>query len=376
MSASNDMTSNSPRAVFLTGATGFLGAFILDELLRQTDATIYALVRAGDADDAARRLHQTFETFRIDPRLISGRTVPVPGDLTKPLLGLPEAMFTRLAKEVDTVYHSGANVNFTYPYSALKPANVDGTQEVVRLCVRERIKRLHYVSAVDALVKKGMVAVNEDDPLPERPLPHGYVQSKWAAERIVQAAADRGLPVTIYRPWLTGAHSQTGACHTTDQLLRILHACITIGAVPDYDEELNITPVDFFAYALVYISLTDHLQGTAYHLANPVSTPLPEIYSAVQDYGYRLDIVPWRTWHERLAAELPPTDAGYPVVPLIAEEPPGPDSKHPHIGISRTAAAMESTPFTCAPLDKRLVHLELNYLVDAGFLDLPDGARP
>jgi myxalamid-type nonribosomal peptide synthetase MxaA len=288
--------SENPRAVFLTGATGFLRAFILEELLRSTNATVYTLMRAADAGEGMTRLRAALDGFEIHTGDLSGRVVPVPGDLSQPLLGLSPNMFDRLAAEVDTVYHSGASVNFTYPYEALKAANVDGTREVVRLCVRDRIKRLHHVSAVDAIVQHGMRVVGEDGPLPEWPLPHGYVQSKWAAERIVVAAEARGLPVTIFRPWMTGAHRVTGVCHTTDATLRLLLACIELGIVPDYDEEFNITPVDYFAQALVRISLSAGTVGGRYNIANSEGAPLSTIYGWLASFGYDLEVLPFHEW--------------------------------------------------------------------------------
>lgn len=360
-----------PRTVFLTGATGFLGAFLLDELLDRTDDTVYALVRAADAGEGMRRLASALAGFGIDTGRLSGRVVPVPGDLAQPLLGMPEDLFERLAGELDAIYHSGANVNFAYPYAALKAANVDGTREVVRLCVRGRVKRLHHVSAIDAMVRKGTRSVYEDEPLPDRPIPHGYVQSKWAAERVVQAAEERGLPVTIYRPWLTGAHSRTGACHTTDYVLRLLRACLDVGILPDYEEPLNITPVDFFARGVVHISRREDTVGERFHFANPADTPLPGLYDWLGSYGYSVDVLPFHTWRERLIRELPPTSPGYSVLPLIPQHPATEENRHPRIDLRRTLATVSEAGIACAPLDERLCHLELDYLVRVGFLDAP-----
>jgi myxalamid-type nonribosomal peptide synthetase MxaA len=363
----------TPRTVFLTGATGFLGAFLLDELLSKTDLTVYALVRAGDAGDGIRRLRSAMTEWNLDVDRLSGRVVPVPGDLSKPLLGMSEDMFGRIAEEADAVYHSGAHVNFAYPYAALKAANVDGTKEVVRLCVRDHVKRLHHISAIDAMVQKGTRAVYEDEPLPERPIPHGYVQSKWAAERVVAAAEERGLPVTVYRPWLTGAHSRTGACHTTDYVLRLLRACLDVGIVPDYEEPLNITPVDFFARSVVHISQRDDTVGQRFHFANPRDTPLPDIYTWIRSYGYDVDVLPFHTWRDRLVREVPPTSPGYSVLPLIPQHPATEENRHPRIDLTRTLETVRDAGISCAPLDERMLHLELDYLTNAGFLERPAG---
>ncbi|WP_158102702.1 thioester reductase domain-containing protein [Lentzea kentuckyensis] len=362
------------RTYFLTGATGFLGAFILAELLDRTGATVHCLVRAADDADGADRIRGAMTEFRTWRDEYATKIVPVPGDLTKPLLGIPEDRFSQLAREVDVIYHAGAQVNFVYPYAALKAANVGGTQEVIRLAVRDHVKPVHHVSAVDAMVKLGLVSVKEDDPLPASPIPHGYVQSKWAAERAVAAAQAKGLPVSIYRPWLVGAHTTTGVCHTTDYVLRLLHGCLEAGVVPNHEEDLNISPVDFFSRALVHISLDDNNLGKPYHLANPIGEPLVDLYARIRSFGYGIEELPYEAWRDRLHRTLQPESPAYSVLPLIPERPAPEGARHPSIDCTRTFAALEGTDITCARLDEQLAHRQLSYLVDIGFLPAPDRA--
>jgi thioester reductase-like protein len=360
--------------IFLTGATGFLGAFVLAELLDRTESTVRCLVRCSGDEDGSARIRAAMTDYRVWQDHYSTRIVPVAGDLTKHLLGITEESFSELARATQVIYHVGAQVNFVYPYPALKAANVSGTQEVIRLAVRDHVKPVHYVSAVDAMVKLGLVRVKEDDPLPVSPIPHGYVQSKWAAERAIASARERGLPVSIYRPWLIGAHSTTGVCHTTDYLLRLLHGCIEAGIVPNHEEDLNISPVDFFSRALVHISLDQSNLGGAYHLANPRGEPLANLYARIRSFGYRIDELDYEDWRERLNRTLHPASPGYSVLPLIPEHPAPEGARHPSIDCTNAISALAGTDITCAPLDERLVHLELSYLREIGFLPAPEGA--
>lgn len=357
--------------IFLTGATGFLGAFVLAELLDHTESTVRCLVRCSGVEDGAARIRAAMTGYQIWQDRYATRIEPVAGDLTRRLLGMDEDTFSELARTTEVIYHIGAQVNFVYPYPALKAANVGGTQEVIRLAVRDHVKPVHYVSAVDAMVKLGLVKVKEDDPLPASPIPHGYVQSKWAAERAIAAAKERGLPVSIYRPWLIGAHSVTGVCHTTDYLLRLLHGCIEAGIVPNHEEDLNISPVDYFSKALVHISLDQDNLGGAYHLANPRGEPLAHLYARIRSFGYEIEELGYEDWRERLNQALHPDSPGYSVLPLIPEHPAPEGSRHPAIDCTNAVAALAGTDITCAPLDERLVHLELSYLTETGFLPAP-----
>ncbi|MBV9124651.1 MAG: amino acid adenylation domain-containing protein, partial [Planctomycetes bacterium] len=139
---------SEPRNILLTGATGFLGAFLVDELLKQTQAHLHCLVRAASAEEGKNKLLKNLEAHGLGSQSANKRIVAVPGDLSRPLLGLTQEQFDALAARIDVLYHNGALVNFVYPYEALKAANVQGTHEVLWLACRGRVKPVHYVSTV------------------------------------------------------------------------------------------------------------------------------------------------------------------------------------------------------------------------------------
>ena len=142
----------APRAVLLTGATGFLGgnlnctlcflvlnktclcvAHLLRSLLEHTEADIYCLVRARDSVEGAARIAETAAKYGAVVSVENNpRVIAVVGDLGTPRLGLSDQQASMLAATVDVILHSGSLVNFLQPYSALKPANVIGT--IVRSC--------------------------------------------------------------------------------------------------------------------------------------------------------------------------------------------------------------------------------------------------
>ncbi|MEL7407802.1 MAG: amino acid adenylation domain-containing protein, partial [Cyanobacteria bacterium J06558_2] len=133
----------TPKSILITGATGFLGAFLLHELLQQTTADIYCLIRAENKTQAKERIENKLKSYLLWDDGLSQRIIPLVGDLAQPLLGLSIDNFNAIAEKVDVIYHNGAWVNFTYPYSQLKAANVSGTQEVLRLAVQSKVKPVH-----------------------------------------------------------------------------------------------------------------------------------------------------------------------------------------------------------------------------------------
>ncbi|HVK68392.1 MAG TPA: amino acid adenylation domain-containing SDR family oxidoreductase, partial [Polyangium sp.] len=210
--------SGPPQHVFLTGATGFLGAFLLRDLLRHTRAEIRCLVRAEDPRAGMERIRATLTMYGLWQPWYAARIVPIPGDLKQPLLGLDAAEFDALAAQIDMIVHSAAEIHYVKPYHALRGANVLGTREILRLACAIRQKPLHYLSSigvvghVGSLKSVGVVyetdALTEGAPYLETDM--GYSQSKWVAEQLVFAARSRGLAVNIYRPGFIMGDTTTG----------------------------------------------------------------------------------------------------------------------------------------------------------------------
>lgn len=147
-----------PRRVLLTGATGFLGAFLLSELLKSPETTVFCLVRAANHDLALERIESNLKLYglsspdgHVQAALDHQRVVPIAGDLSKPLLGLDAVLHKELATVIDSIVHCASVVNLMLPYQDLKAANCLGTQEVLRLAVTNgtfetRVKPVFYIS--------------------------------------------------------------------------------------------------------------------------------------------------------------------------------------------------------------------------------------
>ncbi len=289
-----------PRCVFLTGATGFLGSYVLAELLRQTDAEVVCLVRAASPGEAAGRL----------PPAPPGRLRAVAGDLARPGLGLPPDVWHELAERVDTVWHVAARVNLVLGYEALRPDNLLGTAEVLRLAGAGRAKTLHYVSTLSVFVgtDRDRGTLWEDQPLDSaRWAFGGYAQSKWAAEWLVNRAADRVGPVAVYRPGLVTGDSITGRGSAGDFLTLFVRGLARLGCLPPLAAAsllFDVTPVDYCARALVRLSLrgTEGRDCVAYHVAGSGRWSLADVVAALARRGITVASVSADAWRERLAA--------------------------------------------------------------------------
>ena len=297
--------------VFLTGATGFLGAFLLDGLLSSTDARVHCLVRARGDEEPLETIVSNLESYGLSAGE-AGRISPVVGDLGEPLLGMGQEGFDALARGVDVVIHAGAAVNLVYPYSALEAANVGGTREALRLGCRHRAKPFHFVST-DGVFPVGTGLCEEDadiDPLVDD-LEDGYGRSKWVAEGLVREAGTRGLPVSIYRPGNISGHSETGASNPRDLLGAVLAESLRVGAAPEVEGwRIEMTPVDFVAAAILDAASKPGTLGRTYHLTNPDPAPATSVFGWLGDTGYDLQRLPYGEWVERVEATPSEDDAG------------------------------------------------------------------
>ena len=144
-------------------------------------------------------------------------------------MGLGASVFMELADTVDVIFHSGALVNFIYPYRMLKDTNVTGTQEALRLAVTGKAKRFHHVSTFNVYDNSSFFGkeVREDDPLSD---PSGYLlgysESKWVAEKLVREAFFRGVQGAIYRPGEITGSSEAGIWRVNDLVIRSLLASL------------------------------------------------------------------------------------------------------------------------------------------------------
>ncbi|MBP2337563.1 thioester reductase-like protein [Saccharothrix coeruleofusca] len=367
-------TVSAPSHVLLTGATGFLGAFLLRELLRASEATVHCLVRAEDEAAGLAKLEANLRWYRLRDEVDTSRVRVVPGDLAKPRLGLAEEVFDHLARTVDAVYHAGATVNWLRPYQDLKAANVHGTQEVLRLAARHRTVPVHHLSTtgVFAGAREPGVPLRVDDPTgPARELPSGYLRSKWVAEQVVGLARERGLPVSVYRVDLVSGDQRSGACQTRDFVWLSTKGLIQAGAVPrGLSGAVPMVPVDYATAAVVALSATS---GATHHIYNPGQVRWQTIVERLRAHGYPLAERDWEQWRAAVLA-----DRDNALIPLLdAFDLMTSDSAafYPLVDVSKTEQALEGTGIQCPPITAELVDTYIRFFAETGYYPAAGGSR-
>ncbi len=353
--------------VFLTGATGFLGAFLLHELLHQTEAKIHCLVRADSLAEGKSRIQANLERYLLWHEELSSRIMPVLGDLSLPCFGLSTQQFTQLAGIINQIYHNGALINLVYPYTALRDCNVFGTQEVLRLASLIKPVPVHFISTLDVFQSSAYFnakVILESDRLESTEgLYRGYAQTKWVAEKLLLEAQSRGIPVSVYRPAMISGHSQTGISQSNDLFCRVFKGMMQMGVAPDLDRMMHIVPVDYVSKAIIHLSLQPESLGQAFHLINPRPMHFSTMMQAIYRLGYPMRLVPYGVWlaHLRNLDEAQ-DNALQPLVSLLTEQA---DDQITYLELSllspqifdcnNTLRGLRGTTIVCPPVNADLL---------------------
>ena len=298
----NEKVEIEKNVCLLTGATGYLGSYLLRELLQETTMQIYCLIRAESLREAEKKLENSlikFGTFDYE----KGRVQIVLGDLGCRNLGMEEKEYENLAEKVDCIYHNGAKVHFLYGYNELKNINVNGTKEIIKFARYKRIKAIFYMSTISIFSKfrydKRVVLENQNLSNPGI-LPIGYTQSKWVAERIIWEAKELGIPVIVYRLGHIVGDSESGMCNTGDFIFRIIETCLLLQLYPNVKGEIAPIAVDDVAKIVVGISQNEREYGKTYHIINPQSISFEDAAAIAKSIGISLSPINIRQWIEKV----------------------------------------------------------------------------
>ncbi|MEJ2640359.1 MAG: non-ribosomal peptide synthetase [Desulfosarcinaceae bacterium] len=313
------------QAVFLTGATGFLGAFLLRQLIDSTadSVTLHCLVRTPEGKAPIDRIRENLNYYGLWTPAAAGRIAALSGDLSEPQLGLTDLQWQRLAADVSMIFHCASLVNYVYPYEVIKPHTVDGTREILRLASLETLKPVFYVST------NGIFPTEQGGRFPEVPqidpyadhLTSGYAQAKWVAEKLVWEAVDRGLPACVLRPGNIGHHSTTGAANPHDFQVMLMNACARTRLAPEGDNwHFEMTPVDYLSQAIVHIANDPAHFGAAYNAVGDDRIPAEAVFKQMHSRGLIDEVVPTDTWCSELSAHAVKGNA--PSLQLMAESLP------------------------------------------------------
>ena len=291
--------ASRPKSVFVTGATGFVGAFILHELLEQGIAAL-CLVRASCVDHAMQRLVTVLTGHGLWKPEYAPLLNPVVGDMGRRLLGLDEQTFDQLANQVDAICHSGSLVDWMRPLEDYLGPNIVSTHEVLRLASRGRGKTIHVISTFATLPKYLGREIAETS------REYGYATSKWTAERMVAAARWRGAKASVYRLPFVTASATTGHFrqHCGDFLHNLIAGGLELGDFPSLDANLSfVLPVDYLSKIISTVVTNGPPRvGCDFDFVNAHAPSFDKFFQLMGAASGGQGIVTFRSWRLRALA--------------------------------------------------------------------------
>ncbi|MBP6309048.1 MAG: SDR family oxidoreductase [Arenimonas sp.] len=250
---------------FVTGATGFIGRYLVSNLLKRK-GNVHVLVRKS----SIAKLNEIGAKMAWDMK----RIIPVAGDLAKPKLGLTAAQCNSLKGKVQHFFHLAAIYDMSADAESQKVANIGGTKNALELAAALNVGCFHHASSIAAA---GLYpgTFREDMFEEAEGLKDPYLKTKHESEGLVRKQT--AVPFRIYRPSMVVGHSQTGEIDKIDgpyylfTLIKKIRQTLPQW-VPTLGIEggrINVVPVDFVADAMDHIAHKKGLDGHCFHLVDP-----------------------------------------------------------------------------------------------------------
>ena len=281
--------------ILLTGSTGFLGSHILYDLIKNTEATVYCLIREKNNMLPEQRLRQTLEFYFGNELndLIGSRIIVVHGNIINEKFDLLDIIYKRLGNIVDVVVHSAALVKHYGDVEVFEQVNTQGTANMIKFCKEFNIK-LNYISTTSVF------GVNAKETFDERSLYVGqeynsnvYINTKFESEYLIWKGMKNGLNAIVYRLGNIAPRYNDGLFQQNKEenaFLNRIIAFIKLKFIPESMLNLyvDISPVDICSKIITQILMFESSYGKAFNVLNPNKLLVRDLIEYLVQKGYKI----------------------------------------------------------------------------------------
>lgn len=372
--------------VLLTGATGYLGSYLLYELLNRSEAHVYALVRKSGNASSMDRLKATMELY-FGRSILTGfdeRITVIEGNLEQPRLGLSEDDYNLLHERIDSIMHSAADVRHFGDSDHFRKTNIQSTSELLKLASIRKGIRFHHISTMgipeDLSLEGKWQQVKQTGILPDDLYAENvYTNSKLEAEKLVLQAAEQGIPVNIYRAGNLSSHSFTGSFQRnidSNAMYRMIKAMLLLGKAPSVEQWMDFTPIDYAGRSIVHLALQPDTAGQIFHICNPQQVPYSQLIEIINAAGYPVELMRPEAYSNWLLDASIDKSTEALQLAMAQLEGDGARNSPYRLANPRTHAILEKADIQCTPTDLAFIRAMLTYAAGIGYFPAPVSVEP
>ncbi len=269
------------RTIFLTGATGLVGSYLLKILLKNGHK-VFVLARSKGDKKAGERVKEALNFWDKNVYPECGKNLIVlEGDITEKNLGLTENNLTKFKDEVEEIFHCAASIAFNIPLDKMRDINVEGTRRILDLALKvKNLKKINHISTAyvcgncKSTFKEGDLHVGQG-------FNSNYEQSKFEGEGLIaDYRRNTNLWIDIFRPCIVIGESKTGRLPISGQAFYQIMR-VWISEVFDYfpggSYSFNLVPVDELSVSIYTIAFNANIRNNNYHVFRSRAIPLPDL---------------------------------------------------------------------------------------------------
>jgi len=307
-------TKPNEGCIFITGSTGFLGAHLLDTIIRKTNYTVYCLVRESTYERACRKLADRLDFYFKNSnykQLFNNRIYVVKGDFTLHKLGLSDNEYDSLGKRIQCIIHSGALVNHYGNPEIFEKTNIFGTEQIADLAEQFDKPLAHIsttsVSGISVSPCNKIYEFTENDIYYGQEFNNIYIKTKHLAEDfIVNEISRNKLKASIYRIGnLTGRFSDgVFQINSSDNLFyNRVYSIIKLGFIPEnyLGMVVDLTPVDYCCDAILQMIMKYYDRSDIYHIYNNHQISILQLVNLLNRIGKHIEIRDFDQFNNKLS---------------------------------------------------------------------------
>ena len=284
---------NKYKNILLLGSTGFLGIYLLNQLLAKSSANIILIVRAESLEQARSRVcHQYEYYFGKDCYKNNIQRIKViVGDLKEDKFGLADKVYNELAELIDAIINSAALVKHMGRNLDFETTNVKIVKNIIDFADNKKLKDIHHMSTIGIIyganLEKEKTIFTEYDEITDNGLTNQYLLSKLKAENILIKAREKGIRSNIYRMSGILFDSKSGKYqrNINESAAYIFYRNLyKLGLIPaDIQRKMDISCVDKISEAVISLIFIEGHWNEVYHVINPNGLLIQEILNLIQE---------------------------------------------------------------------------------------------